>query len=39
MARQTMISDMFQQIGKAEHEEALKHETKQLAMKNQRVSL
>jgi hypothetical protein len=39
MARQTMIFDMFQQIGKTEHEEALKHEAKQLAMKNQRASL
>jgi len=28
MAHQTMIFDMFQQIGKAKHEEALQHEAK-----------
>jgi len=39
MACQTMISDMFQHIGKAKHEEALQHEPKQLAMKNQRAFL
>jgi hypothetical protein len=37
MAHQTMISDMFQQIGKAEHEEALQHEAKQLAMIKEQV--
>jgi len=39
MVHQTMIFDMFQEIGKAEHKEALQHEAKQLAMKNQRASL
>jgi hypothetical protein len=39
MAHQTMTSDMFQQIGKVEQEEALQHETKQLAVNNQKVFL
>jgi hypothetical protein len=39
MPHQTMIFNMFQQRGKAEHEEAFQHEAKQLAMKNQRASL
>jgi len=34
-----MIFEMFHHIGKAKHEEALQHEAKQLAMKNQRASL
>jgi hypothetical protein len=39
MACQTMISNMFQHIGKAKHEEGVQHEPKQLAMKNQRAFL
>jgi hypothetical protein len=39
MACQTMIFDMFQQIGKTKHENVLWHEAKQLAVKNQRVFL
>jgi hypothetical protein len=39
MVHQTMISNIFRQIRKEEHEEALQHEVQQFVMKNQRVIL
>jgi len=39
MVHQTTISNIFWQIGKEEHEEALQHETKQFVVKNQIIIL
>jgi hypothetical protein len=39
MAHQTMIFNMFQQMGKIKHKEALQHEAKRLIMNNQNVFL